>query len=373
MKTKVLHLTSTRYGIGGVEKLLLDMSDKYDFSKFEISYCNLFCDKNGEGVFPTALKQRYLKYFHIEGNRWFQMPKMLFRLITLIKREKFQIVHLHMLKATILGGLAALFAGKTKTILTKHYTDELSRHNKIIKGLEYYFTKNADAIVAISDYVKKDMIKLSVPAEKITVILNGTDLEAFDKLSKSDFTLPDSDWEGKFIIGTVGSLTARKGHQYLVRAMKLVLEKYPNLHLIVVGEGPERERLKDLIEETEIGSNVTMIGFRENVAPFLRKIDVYIHPSIHEPFGISILEAMAAGKCVVASRVEGVPEIITEGENGLLVPAADKEALAEAIIAVLNDSLHTKKMGENGRKIVEAKFNIEKTAESYQNLYIKII
>lgn len=369
MKTRVLHLTSTRYGIGGVEKLLLDMSDKYDFSRFEIAYCNLFCDKNGEGVFPTALKQRNLRYFQIDGNRWYHIPKMLFNLISLLRREKFQIVHLHMLKATILGGLAARFAGKTKTILTKHYTDELSKHNKIVNILDNFFTKNADNVAAISDYVKNDLIKLSVPESKITVILNGTDLKAFDKLSECYFPLPDSELGGKFLIGTVGSLTARKGHRYLLQALQIVLRKHPNLHLIIAGEGPEREKLENLIEEMKIKNNVTMLGFKENIAPLLRKIDVYIHPSVNEPFGIAILEAMAAGKCVIASSVEGVPEIITEGENGLLVPATDVESLAQAISTALDNLSQTKRMGQSGRKKVEDTFSIEKTVENYQNLY----
>ena len=162
-KIKILHVTSTRYGIGGVEKLLLDMSDKYDFSRFDISYCNLFCDKNGEGIFPTTLRQNGLQYFGLKENRSGQIPQMIRSLSRLIKDEKFDIVHTHMLMGTIVGQLAARWAGRVRKILTRHYTSALVNHNFLVQKTDLWLTAKSDGVISISDAVKKDMIASGIP------------------------------------------------------------------------------------------------------------------------------------------------------------------------------------------------------------------
>lgn len=363
---KVLHLTSTKYGIGGVEKLLLDMSGKYDSKRFEVSYCNLFCDANGKGVFPTMLRERNLKVFDIKGKRWKELPRIVFDLVRLIRKERFDIVHLHMLQATSIGGLAARIAGHSKVVITKHHTFESSKQPPFVKKLETLFTKNADCIAAISEYVRDDMIALSVPAEKISIICNGTDVNAFDERAREE---PKSRFPDSPVLGTVGSLTERKGHEYLFKAMPIIAKQFPNVCLLVVGEGPEKESLKKLADEFGLESTIIMVGFQENVAPLLKQLDLYVHPSIHEPFGIAILEAMTAGKCVVATAVEGIPEIVIEGESGFLVPPEDPAKLAEVICRALNNIDKIREMGANGRKRVEKVFNIESTVGKYQDLY----
>src|SRR5688500_12738880 len=105
-KIRILHLTSTRYGIGGVEKLLLDMSDKYDADRFDVSYCNLFCDADGQGVFPVAMRERGLTVYEVKGRSLSDIPQMVSSLARLLRQERFDVLHLHMLQATIVGGLA---------------------------------------------------------------------------------------------------------------------------------------------------------------------------------------------------------------------------------------------------------------------------
>jgi len=372
-KIRVLHLTSTRYGIGGVEKLLLDMSDKYDTEKFDVSYCNLFCDAGGKGVFPTALRERGLKFFEINGNAWSDVPRMSLGLFKLLTRERFDIVHLHMLQATIVGGLAAKFARTSKVIVTKHYNDEMLKQSSVVKGLDNLFTKRADRVAAISSHVERDMVNLGIPEAKIKVIYNGTDIMAFDSRSQQKSSFNVSKDLGPFLIGTVGSLTERKGHRYLFQAMSSIREWNPHAHLIVIGEGPEKERLEKLRVELGLESAITMLGFQENVAPILKQLDVYVHPSVQEPFGIAVLEAMAAGKCVVATAVGGVPEIVVQGETGYLVPAQNSDQLSSAISAAFANWKNTVRMGKNGRNRVLEMFDIDVTVRGYENLYQEVI
>jgi glycosyltransferase involved in cell wall biosynthesis len=372
-KVKVLHITSTRYGIGGVEKLLLDMSGKYDTERFDISYCNLFCDADGKGVFPVELRKRGLKVFEVKGKRWAEVPQMVFRVVRLLRSEKFDIVHLHMLKATIVGGLASQFYRGTKVVLTKHYTDILSKHSAAIKKLDNHFTKSANKIVAISEYVKADMVNLSIPTEKIVVIYKRTDNSAFDPLAKESWPNPDVRKEAAFLIGTVGSLTARKGHKYLFEAISIVAERYGEIRLIVIGEGPEKQRLTDISKELGLGDRLTMAGFQENVAPLLKSLDLYVHPSIHEPFGIAILEAMTAGKCVIGTNVDGVPEIVLDGRTGILVNPASSSEIANAICRLMEDPSLLQRLGTQGREVVKERFMIENTVRGYENIWQNVM
>ena len=372
-RIKVLHLTSTRYGIGGVEKLLLDMSDKYDSAKFEVSYCNLFCDAQGKGVFPTALRNRGLKFFQINGNTWRDVPSMSIELLRLLKSQRFDIVHLHMLQATIVGGFATKFARGSRVVVTKHYTDDMLKQSSVVKRLDNLFTKRANRIAAISNNVKRDMVDLGIPEAKIKVIYNGTDIRKFDARAQEKSTFTVGKEADPFLIGTVGSLTERKGHRYLLEAMPAILKKNSNVHLIVIGEGPEKEMLEKLRGELRLESAITMLGFQENVAPILKQMDVYVHPSVHEPFGIAVLEAMAAAKCVVATAVGGVPEIVSPGVTGYLVRAESSRELSSAISATLEERENTLKMGENGRSRVSEMFDIDVTVRGYESLYQEII
>ena len=359
-------MTSTRYGIGGVEKLLLDMSDKYDFSTFAVSYCNLFCDAGGNGVFPNALRSRGLRCFDIPGRRASEIPRMIAALVRLIKCEHFDVVHLHMLQATVVGSVAAKLAGNSRVVITKHYTDVLGGRTVGIRRLDRLLTRRADHIVAISEYVRNDLLRLSVPKAKISVVYNGVDLAAFEARAAESESV---EFQGAPLLGTVGSLTERKGHKYLFEAMTSIVARFPGAHLIVAGEGPELKRLEKLRAELNLETAISIIGFRKNVASLLRGVDLYVHPAIHEPFGIAILEAMAAEKCVIATAVEGVPEIVIDGGTGYLTTAGDARALAKTIINSLENADEVRLLGKNGRQRAEKVFEISKTVRSYERVY----
>lgn len=372
-KIRLLHLTSTRYGIGGVEKLLLDMSDKYNTDEFEVLYCNLFCDAEGAGVFPSALRDLGLKVLEVKGRKWSELPKMVADLARLLRRENIDIIHLHMLQATLVGGLAAEFSRSTRVVVTKHYDEQSTVHHPLVKKLDTVFTRAADRIVAISEHVKNDMARLSIPIKRITVIHNGTDLMDYDERSQVPSLINLRATGRSWIVGTVGSLTPRKGHRSLLQAVPLVLQTMPAVHFIIIGEGPEKEDLEALCRSLGIENNVTMLGFQENVPPLLRQLDLYVHPSKFEPFGIAILEAMASAKCVIATAVGGVQEIVADGETGFLIPSEDPVVMAQSIMNALKDADGLQICGQNGRRRVEQLFNIRATVKNYEELYREMV
>ncbi len=367
-KIRVLHVTSTRYGIGGVEKLLLDMSPLYDQSRFDVSYCNLFCARDGFGEFPTTLRELTGSVVSIRGNRWFQTPLVFFRLLRYFRRNEFDVIHLHMIKATIIGVIVSLFLKHSKIVITRHYTRALTNHPGFVKWLDAKVTARAARVIAISDYVKQDLISEGVPEARIVKVMNGTKLAAIERPVPKFGGDPSG-----FRVICVGSLTRRKGHRHLIAAFRQVVNRYPLTKLTIVGEGPERERLQSQIRDLALGENIELLGFRKDIDERLAKSDLYVHPSIHEPFGIAILEAMVAELCVIATKVEGIPEIVVEQETGILVRPTDEVALAEAILERIENPTDTLRMGRRGFDRARELFGIERTVGSYQSVYYDVV
>jgi glycosyltransferase involved in cell wall biosynthesis len=364
---KVLNVTSTRYGIGGVERLLLDLADKFDPAEIEFEYCNLFDDAGGEGAFPTALRRAGLRYHQIDGRSMSQVPSMALTLRKIIRENAYDVVHLHMMKATIVGWLATRGSG-VKTVVTKHYTRKLiAKHPAPIRFLDAQATKGVDQIIAISQSVCEDLIAGGIRPTKIRVVHNGIDLGAFDRSLEKASSFDR--WPDEFVIGSVGSLTKRKGHRFLIAAFAAVADELPNGRLVIVGEGPEMAALDALATELGVGDQVTLTGYDPNVPAVLKRFDMYVHSSTDEPFGIAVLEAMAAEKFVVATAVDGVPEIIDERVTGRLIPSENVEAMAAAIRAAVKDSDETSKLAEMARRRVADMFDISRTAAGYAAIY----
>ena len=176
---------------------------------------------------------------------------------------------------------------------------------------------------------------------------------------------------GRLIV-CVGSLTAMKGHEYLIRAMPRVAAAVPEARLVIVGEGNQRARLVALVASLGISHAVQLAGYQEDVGALMKQADLCVQPSLHESFGLVLLEAMAASKAVVATDVEGIPEIVLDGSTGSLVPPKNPEAFAEAIISLLRDGARRRRMGAAGRVRVERHFDIRETVRSYQRLYDRV-
>jgi len=174
------------------------------------------------------------------------------------------------------------------------------------------------------------------------------------------------------VIGTVSVLRGKKGHRFLLEAAARLRQEYPGLKVIVVGDGPGRDGLWREAKALELERTVSFLGFRQDIPRILATFDVFVFPSLEEALGAAILEAMAAGKAVVASRVGGIPEAVVDRETGLLVPPADSGALAEAVRKLLQDPDLRRRMGEQGRLRVEEQFSLnrmlDRTAALYRDL-----
>lgn len=374
MPIKVLNLISSPYGHGGAEKLLLDMAELFDRNTFSVSYCNLFDPPNGRSPFSTKLRERELSVFEIDGHRWHDIPKIITRLRDLIKANKIDIVHSHLFHASMVASVAGrLESENRRTVITQHYTRS-ALGKRYQKKLDRFAVRAADRVIAISSAVRSDLIFQGVNENNIEIIPNGIDFSKFDEDAKKENHVVDllKD-QGKFIVGSVGNLHKRKDHRTLILAMEQVVRYAPSVHMVIVGEGAERAELEKLIRARDLETRVSLLGFQNDIPSLISKFDLYVHPSLYEPFGIAILEAMAARIPVIATKVDGVVDIIDDGINGFLVPAQDPQTIARAVRKAVSDPDANLEIALRGRERVERDFGIEKTTLRYQTLYADVV
>ena len=236
-----------------------------------------------------------------------------------------------------------------------------------IHRLAHWVLKRADCITFTSHALFNDTAaRMPDISGKSIVIPNGISCKEFDVQKHIRYQDP-------FIL-TIGNFYFHKGYDLLFMAFSRIADRC-GVDLVVVGEGPKKSDLEALMHALGLEERVHFFGVaeRDEVVSLLHCSEFFVLPSRVEPFGIVLLEAMAAGKAVIASNTDGIPEIITDGANGLLVPPKDVKALASIIIKLLEDKVLRDKFGKNGRKTVIEKFTLEKQVDAFEKTYKRLL
>ncbi len=226
-------------------------------------------------------------------------------------------------------------------------------------------------VIVISDWVGQFLREVEkIPPEKIVRIHYG--LEAAPILEQADasyvrkkFHIPDE----APVIGTIGRLTEQKGHRYLLEAVKEILPEFPELRVLLVGDGELREELEALVEDLGLTNTIIFAGYRSDAIKLLSGFDFFVFPSLWEGFGLVLLEAMALKKAIVASNVSAIPESVRDGETGVLVPDQQAGALAEAMRTLLSQPDLAREMGASGYARLIDEFSVVKMVNSTMSLY----
>jgi glycosyltransferase involved in cell wall biosynthesis len=225
-----------------------------------------------------------------------------------------------------------------------------------------YELAQADLVFPVSRQIQRSLEKGGVRPERLRTLYSGLDMtRVVDQKSGLDarrrFGIPAE----APVIGTVANLFERKGYEVMIEALPTIVKTSPAVHYLIVGSGDAayEARLKAMAEALRLESRVHFAGFQQSVYPCLAAMDLYVHPALMEGFGIAVLEAMAMRKPVVATTTGGLPEIVQEGETGMLVPPGDSKALAKAVSSLLQDSARCRQFGEAGRARVAAHFTVE--------------
>lgn len=280
------------------------------------------------------------------------------------------IVHSHGPRAGFLTRIISLFG--VKNVYTEHRYD-IDFHLKNIfneliqKKILAKQNFGTDLIIAVSSSVRKFLINAKMaPSDKIVVIPNGIDLSAVSKSASQQVSSKAP------IIGNIGNLNIQKGQEYLIEAMALIRERFPLCVLEIVGEGELRKKLTQKIRDLGLERNVKLLGSVDNIEKYAKHWSVFVLPSIAETFGIVILEAMSLSLPVVASKVGGVVDIITNKKNGILISSRNSEAIAKAVIDIIEHPVLAAKLKREGLMQVK-KFELKNIVKMLEKEYINLV
>ncbi len=302
-------------------------------------------------------------------------------LTAFFKRNFYHIVHTHNSKAGFLGRLAAKLAGVPVIVHTVHgfafHDEEPLWRQVLFRNLERFGSRWCDKMIFISqpliEWALKDHI---VGEEKIEKIYSGIQLDQFCPVKSEEKNEIRSKWNLKqkdHVIGIVSKLWEGKGHGVLIEAFKLLKEKIRDAKLVIVGEGHLYDELFRMVDTNGLRQSVMFTGFQMDVSEIIATFDVAVLPSFFEGMGRVILEAMAMERPVVASRVGGIPDLIEQDVNGLLVRPGDVKELADALEKILSDKRLARKMGREGRKRIKEQFSAQGMVQSIERVYRELL
>lgn len=297
----------------------------------------------------------------------------------ILQEKRHGIIHTHWLVPQgLAGALLHRFTG-TPHVATVHGSDlNLIKKYKILHPVCRFITRNSSIITVNSSYMKRQMLTISPNCrQKIQIIPMGIDPEQY---ASSSFTDLKQRHTAGHIILSVGRLIDWKGTEFLIMAMPAVLKRFPDAKLLIVGTGPERDALVRKSLELCLGDRIEFTGIvpAADLLSYYRSADVFVLPSINprgktEGLGVVLLEAMASGCPVIGSNVGGIPDIIKDGENGLLVPEQNPAILAEKIVALLSDTALAERFRQMGYKTVRSRFSWEQISRQFSAVYERVL
>lgn len=352
--------------IGGAEDQVLRLLEHLDRSRFAVSLC---CLVRGDGKMEE-IAGRHAESFFVLDFRWRVFPAAFVRLVHFLRWGRFDVVHCHLPLADMIGRIAGRIARVPVLVTTEH-----GKHlwkpwwYLLIERLVARFT---DLRICVSqDITDIRRRREGTPPDKLVCIPNAVDSAACRRAERGRAAvMADFGWGASDpLVLSVGRLVVAKDYPTLVEAVSFLGERFPETRCLIVGEGDRRGEIASAIERWDVSDRVTLAGARRDIADLLAAADVFVLSSIREGLPVSLLEAMAAGAAIVATAVGGIPDAITDGTNGLLVPPGSGRLLAEALARCLEDADLRKQLGYAASREVERRFSVTSTVERIGTLY----
>lgn len=293
------------------------------------------------------------------------------RLAARLRAERPDAVHTHLIHADWHGVVAARRAGVRRIFWSGH-NDDPFRRRPAIRLIQIYLWRRITAGIAISEAVRQFMIRVEfAPPRKVVTVPYGLDPAQLPpaQANRISYRAALGIPENATVIGSVGRLIEQKGLSYALAAFAQAHEQFPDAHYVLIGDGPLREDLEARIEGLGLRGRAHLAGWRNNAAGLMPAFDIFLMPSVWEGFGLVVLEAMAARLPVIASNVSALPEIVVEGETGVLAPPGDVGELSAALCALLADETLRRTMGEAGRARLESDFSLSRMIDATLGVY----
>lgn len=357
----------TELRIGGAQNVLYDIVTSLPQDRYrQLVVCLFGADETADRLRATGLEvvDLHMRSKLDIGVGW--------RLWRVLRDFGPHLLHSHMFHANLLARILGRLAGVPRIVCTEHTMGQEGSARRLLNRLT---APLADRITAVSEPVgafARDAIGIS--PERVVVIPNGIDVQRCQSALTPEEARQRLGLAPKhFVVGTVGTLRQVKGTDMLLRAFAQLGQQLPQAQLLVVGDGPEWDALQALADELGIRDQTVFTGNRSDVADLLAAMGVFVLSSHWEGLPIAALEAMAAGLPVVATAVGGTPGVVLGGKTGLLVPASDPPALAQALQQLLSDPQRARAMGEAGRHRVEAHYTKQHMVEQMEALYQELL
>ena len=361
MKPRVVHIID-RLPPDGAERLLCEVlryrSDDLDYQ--------VVCLAEG-GVFEPVIRAMGVPVTILGKRRGIDL-RLVWRLWRWLRNSKPQIVHTHLFTADTWGRLVARLAGVPLVFSTVHSVNSWQgRVHRLVDLTLALFTTRLIACTA--QVAEKLHNQDGIDAGRIVTLANGVDLQRFADVTPVDIERELGASGGGPWLAVLGRLEPVKGQAYLLECLALLRDQGIEFRCVLIGDGPERESLVEKVTRLQLADRVHLAGFRDEVPAWLAAIDVLVMPSRWEGLPMALLEAMALGKPVVAHAVGGIPDVLRDGQEGLLVPPHHPQQMMQALARLLGDTALRAQMGANALSRVRSHYSAEALARAYEKLY----
>lgn len=377
-RLRILHLTASLY-TGGAERLILGLTKTINRTEFDVHLCAI--GHFGEDTMLRDFQRLDLPVHHIPIRRFYD-PRILFALIRYVRSRQIDLIHTHLLYADILGRLVGQLLG-IPVISTLQNDPADNRNERMDKRYLTWATARfaGTHLVAVSDQIRRRFVEeWQLTETRVSTIYNAVQMEPFLAISEP---APAGTPAGQsLIITTIGRLEPQKGQHLLLQAIRQLLdtlqgsshiepsgEEGVGVRLRIVGQGTLAEQLQAQAAALGITNVVEFTGLRRNIPQILADTDIFVLPSLWEGLPLSAIEAMAAARPVILTNVGGNCELLTDGNEGMLIPSDDVEALTAALLTLTQNPTMRQELGQRARAHARRHFHIDIIARQYEALY----
>ncbi len=319
-----------------------------------------------KGEFPFLAKARKMGIpcWHLASNYKFDITAI-FKLKNIIKEQKCDLVHSNGYKSDVISILACRLA-KIPVVTTVHGWTSDNFKVRIYERMQALCWRFFDKVICVCDFYRKKAQSLGVPAHNLKVIYNGIIIKNY---TQEQSLLRMSSLR----VGIIGRLSNEKGHGYFLEAAAEVLKTNPMVSFVIIGDGPERENIEKFIAKLKIKKNIILLGYIENIEKIYEDLDLVVISSLREGLPIVLLEAMQYGKPVIATKVGGIPEVIRDRKDGILVEPRSSSAITNALIELIKDENLRIEFSANAKKRIIEEFSCQRRIEEIEELYSQVI